>query len=170
MKTNGFILDLGGGGEGIIGKLNGRQVVAIDMREEELQEIKNDALKIVMDARNLKFLPESFDICTSFFSLMYIPESDHVKVFKEVYQVLKSNRKFLIWDVEIPEKQKGYDIFVVQLKIFLPNEEIETGYGVKWDKQQNSEYFKKLAKETGFKLINEWHKDKIFYLEMVKNV
>ncbi|AZR74275.1 hypothetical protein BBF96_13210 [Anoxybacter fermentans] len=51
------------------------------------------------------------------------------------------------------------------MKLFLPDEEIETRYGVKWDKQQNSEYFKELAKEIGFNLISEWYKDKIFYFK-----
>lgn len=34
--TEGFILDIGGGGEGIIGKLNGKKVIAIDKNENEL--------------------------------------------------------------------------------------------------------------------------------------
>ena len=34
IETNGLILDVRGGGEGIIGRLNGKQVVAIDTREE----------------------------------------------------------------------------------------------------------------------------------------
>ena len=68
--TKGFILDIGGGGEGVIGKLNGRGVVAVDTNERELQETENMALKAVMDATNLKFLPQSFDVCTSFFTLL----------------------------------------------------------------------------------------------------
>lgn|GEM_PF-1587750 len=32
------ILDLGGGGEGVIGQLRGRQVTAVDIRQEELDE------------------------------------------------------------------------------------------------------------------------------------
>src|SRR5512136_2785483 len=58
VRTDGFILDVGGGGEGIIGKLNGKQVVSIDTSEEELEETKNESLKIVMDATDLKFIPE----------------------------------------------------------------------------------------------------------------
>ena len=53
VTADSFILDLGGGGEGIVGKLNGRQVVAIDTSVEELQETKNDAWKVVMDATDL---------------------------------------------------------------------------------------------------------------------
>ncbi|MDH5201498.1 MAG: hypothetical protein OEW93_11465, partial [Candidatus Bathyarchaeota archaeon] len=53
LKAEGFILDIGGGGEGIIGKLNGRQVVSIDLSAGELEETDNESLKIVMDATDL---------------------------------------------------------------------------------------------------------------------
>ena len=37
-ESKGFILDIGGGGEGVIGRLKGKDVVAIDLRIEELEE------------------------------------------------------------------------------------------------------------------------------------
>ncbi len=168
IDTQGFILDIGGGGEGIIGKLNGKQVVAIDIKEEELLETKNEALKIVMDARKLQFLPESFDVCTAFFTFMYIKKKDHYTVFKEIKRVLKRDGRFLLWDVVIPEREEDYNIFAVHLKIKIKNEIIETGYGVKWDNTQDINHFKELAKETNFDVIKEWQKDEIFYLEMIK--
>ena len=70
IETDGFILDIGGGGQGIIDKLNGKQVIAIDVNKRELLETQNEALKVVMDATDLKFLPETFDACTYFFSFM----------------------------------------------------------------------------------------------------
>ena len=36
IETDGFTLDIGGGGEGIIGKLKGTDVIAIDTSEREL--------------------------------------------------------------------------------------------------------------------------------------
>ena len=169
IKTEGLILDIGGGGEGIIGKLNGKQVIAIDTSERELRETQNEALKVVMDATDLKFLPESFDICTAFFSLMYMPNDKHLKVFREAYRVLKNHGKLLVWDVRIPEKHGDYIAFMVRLKVRLPNEEIEAGYGVKWN-TQDIEYFKELAEKTEFKVISEWSKGEVFYLEMSKNL
>lgn len=169
IETDGLILDIGGGGQGIIGMLNGKQVIAIDTSERELRETRNEALKVVMDATDLKFLSESFDVCTSFFSLMYIPKDEHLKVFREAYRVLKNYGKFLVWDVRIPEKCGDYKAFMVRLKVRLSNEEIEAGYGVRW-KQQNIEYFKELAQKTKYKIINEWRKGEIFYLEMLKKV
>ena len=167
IEIDGFILDIGGGGEGIIGKLNGNQVVAIDTNERELEETENEALKVVMDATDLKFLPESFSVCTSFFSLMYIPKNKHLKVFKEIHRVLKDDGKFLVWDAKIPSRIGNYKAFMVRLKIRLPREEIEAGYGVKWQ-SQDAEYFKKLAKKTKFEVVNEWVRGGIFRLEMSK--
>jgi len=168
IEASGFILDIGGGGEGIIGRLNGRQVVAIDIKEEELKETETEALKIVMDARDLKFLPGSFEVCTAFFSFMYIPKEDHLKVFREVYRILKEGGRFLIWDVTIPEPLGDYEVFVVHLKVRLPGGEVATGYGVRWDKTQDLSHFKALAAEVGFEPVREWVKGEIFHLELVK--
>jgi SAM-dependent methyltransferase len=167
IEMEGLILDIGGGGQGIICKLNGRQVIAVDTSERELRETQNEALKVRMDATDLKFLPEAFDVCTSFFSLMYIPNDKHLKVFREVYRVLKNYGKFLVWDARIPEKHGDYKAFMIRLKVRLPNEEIEAGYGVGW-KPQNIEYFKELAQKTKFEIISEWSEGEIFHLEMSK--
>jgi len=167
LEADGLILEIGGGGEGIIGKLNGKQVVAVDTSERELLETQNEALKVVMDATDLKFLPESFEVCTSFFSLMYIPKGDHLKVFKEVHRVLKKDGKFLVWDVSIPDERRDYKAFIVRLRVRLPNEETEAGYGVKWQ-MQNIEHFKELARKTKFRITSEWSKGEIFHLEMAK--
>lgn len=167
LETKGFILDIGGGGEGIIGKLNGEQVVAIDTSERELAETRNEALKVVMNAADLKFLPDSFDICTAFFSLMYIPKSKHSKVFEEAHRVLKDNGQFLVWDVEIPRTEKEYGQLIVPLKVQLPHETVETGYGVKWQ-TQDINHFKELAKEHKFKVVDEWSKGVTLHLKMLK--
>lgn len=168
LETDGLILDIGGGGEGIIGKLNGRQVVAIDVSEKELEETQNEALKVVMDATDLKFLPNSFDVCTSFFAFMYIPKKKHLKVFEEAYRVLQNKGRFLIWDVRIPKLDERHNKFVVPLKLQLPNEKVETGYGVKLQ-TQDIEHFKKLAQKTKIKITQEWSKDETFHLLLCKN-
>ena len=167
IETDGLILDIGGGGEGIIGKLNGKQVISIDVSRKELEETPNEALKIVMDATDLKFLSESFDVCTAFFTLMYIPKNQHLKVFKEVHRVLKNSGRFLIWDVKIRERNKQYSVFMVPLRVKLSSEDIETGYGVK-SKTEDIGYFKELAQKTKFRIAKEWSKNDIFHLELSK--
>ena len=167
LETDGFILDIGGGGEGIIGKLKGKDVIAIDTDEGELTETQNEALKVVMNATELKFLPKSFHMCTAFFSLMYMPKSQHSRVFQEVHRVLKDKGRFLIWDVRIPNAEGNFEQFIVPLKIKIAEEIIETGYGVKWQ-VQDIEHFKQLAQETGFTILEEWSRDEIFHLDLRK--
>lgn len=158
------ILDIGGGGEGVIGLCYKDKVIAIDPRKDELEEAPDGPLKVVMDARELSFLDHSFDAVTSFFTLMYIENSEHRKVFSEVYRVLKKNGEFILWDSTIAKYDGGIkDIFVIELQISTPVKEIKTGYGVsRKEKKQNMEYFIKLGESIGFKVIKEEKDDQIF--------
>ena len=167
IKTDGFILDIGGGGEGIIGKLNGTQVAAIDKRPQELEETHNDALKIVMDATELKFLDNTFTAATAFYTMMYIPNHQKPKVLAETHRVLKPGARLHIWDATIPEKSGDKKHFVIPLKIVMPDETIETGYGTHL-KKQNAQTLRELAEEAGFKTIKEETGEHTFYLELEK--
>ena len=93
VELSGRILDIGGGGEAIIGLLKGERVVAIDRREAELKDAPSgDYLKIIMDAKDLQFLDGTFDTATAFFTLMYISLSDHRKIFQENLSSYKKGR------------------------------------------------------------------------------
>ena len=63
-ELNGKILDIGGGGEGVIGRLYTNQVVAIDIRQDELDEAPTGFENIMMDATQLDFKYNSFDHIT----------------------------------------------------------------------------------------------------------
>jgi hypothetical protein len=69
---------------------------------------------------------------------------------------------------ENPRRHGNYRTYAIRLKIALPNEQVETGYGTIWDKAQNLEYFKQLAKKAKFKTVKEWSRGSVFYLEMCK--
>ncbi len=129
-KKSQRILDIGGGGEGIIGKLYGSSVVAIDKRADELYETSNDALKIEMDAAQMGFLDNSFDVVTIFFTLLYMPVDVKQAVLKESLRVLKAGGVLEIWDAFVPKYEQGEkDIFVADVEIVLPEETIHTQYG-----------------------------------------
>lgn len=169
-EAQGYILAIGGGGEGVIGQLKGQQVIAIDISKRELEETPAGPLKIIMDARDLKFLDNSFNTAASFFTLCYINESDHEKVFEEIFRVLVSGGRFLIWDViflkRVDEKK---DIAIVPLLVKLPNKEINTGYGVHWpEKPHDLSYYTQLAEKAGFKIATQKEKDRWFFLELIK--
>lgn len=169
--SEGFILDIGGGGEGVIGQLKGQQVIAIDISKRELEEAPPGPLKIVMDARDLKFLDETFNTATVFFTFMYIASTDHQKVFEELHRVLRPGGHLLIWDVIFPtltDKKKNRALF--WFKFILPDREIRTGYGVRRPMgEQGLGHFIDLAKKTGFEIISHKQKDRWFFLEVEKS-
>ena len=165
-----LILDIGGGGGGIIGKMKGKQVVAIDPSRRELEGTDDGPLKIVMDAGDMLFLDGAFDVVTSFFTLMYIEGSDHEKIFEEAFRVLVSGGRFLIWDVDLPQcSDEEKDIVAFYLTIKLPNREVETGYGTKWPEQrQGLPYYKEIAERVGFIASNHEESGRVFSLELQK--
>jgi ubiquinone/menaquinone biosynthesis C-methylase UbiE len=78
--------------------------------KEELEEAADGPLKIVMDAREMKFLDGSFHTATAFFSLMYLNKrEDQKKVLEETCRVLKPGGMMHIWDADLslrPETRK----------------------------------------------------------------
>lgn len=168
----GRVLDIGGGGEGIIGQVLGERVVSIDPRRDELEEASEGPLKIIMDARELKFLNHTFEGVTSFFTLMYIEKQYHQKVFEEIYRVLKNDGEFTVWDVTIPEYTGGIrDIFLVPLEIKLKHKNIRTTYGVLWKQaKQDMEYYIKLGEKIGFKVISKQEMNQIYCIKFKKKV
>ena len=170
INASGFILDIGGGGEGVIGQLKGSQVIAIDPNRRELEEAADGPLKIVMDATDLQFLDNSFEVVTSFFTLMYIKAPDQEKVFGEVYRVLGTKGRFLVWDVDLPQRMEtDKEIVAFYLKAILPDQEIETGYGTKWPKQvKDLSHYKKMAESVGFIVTAQSENERVFFLELQK--
>jgi ubiquinone/menaquinone biosynthesis C-methylase UbiE len=169
--SDGLILDLGGGGEGVIGQLMGSNVVAIDFQKEELLEAAEGPLKIVMDARELKFLDESFQIVTAFFSLMYVrKKEDQLLVFQEAWRVLIPGGTLHFWDVAISKKPKtDSKYFIVHLKYHIGGTVTETGYGMIWPEgDRGIDYYLDLAIQAGFKSCEPEWQGNTFYLRLVK--
>jgi len=170
-ETEGFILDIGGGGEGVIGRLKGKDVVAIDNRKEELEETCDGPLKIIMDARDLKFLDSSFGTATLFFSMMYMKsQEDQRKVLSEARRVLKPGGTLHIWDIDLPQRPAtDKEFYLIPLHYRVGDYEAGTGFGMSWPADNRSvEYYVHLAEETGLKLFSTERKMHIFYLVFVK--
>ena len=169
VQAEGLILDIGGGGEGVIGQLNGPQVVAIDINERELLDAPPGPLKLVMDARKLTFVPESFNTTTVFFTFMYIKGPDHETVLQQIWRVLKPGGRLLIWDVNFRNRppDKKYALFSYTAQ--LPGKEVRSGYGVSWPEGvQDLGYWVALGEKTEFKAGVKKDAGVWFHLELTK--
>ena len=166
----GLILDLGGG-EGVIGKISGERVVAIDICLEELEATSNYALKLIMDARNLMFLGNSFDTVTCFFSMMNVPKRDRGMVLAEAKRVLKPGKKMVFWEAVIPEQQpEDPPMFSIPLEIYLLNDRIiQTSYSVTWRGQDhNLDEYLELAEANGLEVEHTETCEDWFKLILIK--
>ena len=165
------VLDLGGGGEGVIGQAVQSGVIAIDRRLDELQEAATGSDKVVMDARRLGFAEASFPTLTSFFTLMYIADpADQAQVFAEAARVLRPGGILHLWEVTLPEvPPEGTDYFVVNLRYRIGGREIGTGYGMRWTEgRRDSAHYVALAEQAGLACVRSEALGYCFYLQFQK--
>jgi len=167
VEIGGRILDIGGGGEGVISRHAGKGVIAIDKLKEELEESPDVGIKIVMDATDMKFLDNTFDNATCFYSLMFMSNSTVEKCLAETYRVLKPGGRLWIWDATMP-LQAAEEVFAVQLSIALADEEISTGYGIGWNRGQSLDSICAICAKIGFKQIKSESDGAKIFLQLQK--
>lgn len=169
--SQGWVLDIGGGGEGVIGRLKGSAVVAIDLFKQELEEAPAGPLKIVMDARSLQFVDGSFQTVTVFFAFLYMQqEKDWRQVLTEIARVLQPGGCLHVWDVDLSERPAGRkDSFALPLLLRIGEERVDTAYGARWPEvPRGEEQLVQMAQQAGLRLDYSLRKANTFYLRFVR--
>lgn len=160
----GKILDIGGGGDGIIGRVYGEQVVAIDNCQEELDETPDGFEKVFMDASELTFQNESFDHVTAFYSFLFIRRDLYDAVLAEAVRVLRPGGKLHIWDCCVTTAYP--EPFFTELDVDANGTRLHPAYGVvKENAEQNAATFTTLCQKYGLRLTDARIGKENFYLQ-----
>lgn len=165
-ELTGDILDLGGGGEGVIGRIYAGQVTAIDVSREELDEAPGACRKLVMDATAMTFPDASFDHVTSFYTLMYMTQEQQRLALLETARVLRPGGMLHIWDAAFPAPYP--ESFLAELDIDAAGMPIRTTYGVIKLDGQSSDSIAALAADAGLVPAGRVEKAGHFRLRFVR--
>lgn len=144
----GSILDIGGGGEGIIGRIFGDQVIAIDNVQEELDEAPDCCEKRLMDATDLQFPNQSFDNITFFYALMYMTPETQKQTIREAARVLTKGGRCYIWDTKIDSAYP--EPFILDLEIVSDVFSLQTSYGIVKAEGQDADIILQYLQAAGF--------------------
>lgn len=166
-ELSGRILDIGGGGEGVIGRVYGMEVTAIDNSACELAEAPDNCEKLLMDACRMTFADSSFDHATAFFSLMYMSRPEQARALCETCRVLKPGGTLTLWDAVIAENAPNP--FLIDLDIDADGQWLHTTYGVgKEDAAQNAESLAQLCEAAELRVENVQQADECFVIHCRK--
>ena len=165
-ELTGSILDVGGGGEGVIGRLYGPSVTIIDHCQEELDEAPCSCPKLLMDAASLAFADASFENVTFFYSLMYMNRPVQKAALADAVRVLKPGGRLLLWDCEIACAYPAP--FLAELDVRWAQERVCTTYGIVKPDPQSMEDFLTLCRKNGLTLLKTETASGDFYLEFRK--
>jgi len=142
----GKVIDIGGGGEGVIAQAGGVGVIPIDKYISEIREARRKAPDVpwmVADATEMPYEGQCFDNATAFFSCMYMSDDVKEMVFRETQRVLKQGGEFWIWDAPMVTKSK---VFAIRLQVALhETHSIGTVYGVKTKDQSTTSICRQLV-------------------------
>ncbi|WP_245530500.1 methyltransferase domain-containing protein [Pseudothermotoga thermarum] len=154
------------GGDDVVTKFLKEQAVFITPYEELLRCADQSSLRILMSPTKLLFDASCFDRVFCFFCFFYLPK--YQAIFENANKVLKRWGILHIWDVEIPKKFGNYSFFVVPTLVDTGIELVKMVHITRWKREQDILYLKKIARETGFKVLEEQKFDKVFYLKLTK--
>ena len=170
LPAEGRLIDIGGGGEGLVSRIGEARVCAVEINMNKIREAQihgSGPQWILCDGRTLCFQNEAFDTATMWFSLDYMTDwKTKQAVLLEVHRTLKPAGTISIVSSRITCIE---DRFVLNLVYFLPDGTVgKTGYGVRGNQGQTAERTSKLLRNLGFRLTKTEDNEYWFHIEAVK--
>jgi len=157
-----LILDIGGGGEGLVSRIGGKRVCAMDYRLSEILEAKihePPANWLVADAKSLPFRNGSFDMVTLWFSLGYMTGwTTKECIMAQSFGALKRGGDLSIYACRVDCREER---FIFNALFILPDGTVsKVGYGVQGNQGQTIESVCTLLERVGFDDLqiedNDW--------------
>lgn len=170
IETEGVVLDIGGGGEGLVSRIGGSKVCALDIQMNEIREAQihgPPANWFVGDGQALCFKEDVFDVVTLWFSLGYMSDwSTKQYVLEEAHRVLRKDGKLSILASLIP---KNCERLIFWGHFTLPDGFVsQIGYGVRGGQDQTLERIADLLKDIRFKIQSQEDNDAWFRIQATK--
>ncbi|MHA2142074.1 MAG: class I SAM-dependent methyltransferase [Candidatus Thorarchaeota archaeon] len=152
LHSKGRIIDIGGGGEGLVSKIGGSRVCAVDIDMNKIREAQIHDLEsqwILADGRVLAIKPESFDAATLWFSLGFIRDwSAKEQVVDEIFRVLKPNGLISILGATIDCAEEK---FILRGQFSFPDGSVsQMSYGLAGQQNQTIETVNEALRQANF--------------------
>ncbi|MFX1367135.1 MAG: class I SAM-dependent methyltransferase [Promethearchaeota archaeon] len=170
IEQAGKILDLGAGGEGLVSRLEGRRVFAVDIELQKIYEARiypTESQWILADARKLCFRDSTFDVATFWFSLGYFSDVYSKKAaLQEVHRSLKRRGFLSILAAKITCSE---DRLVFKTLLSFPSGIVsKIAYGLRGNQNQDVETILQLVKDVGYQVTQSKEYEYWFRIEALK--
>ena len=170
LPREGVILDIGGGGEGLVSRIETSRVCAVDINLYKIRDARiygQVSQWILSDGRMLSVKDAMFEVATLWFALGYVRGwASKAQVVSEVARVLKKSGYISILGAKIicPEAR-----YVLRAHLHFPDGTVsQMSYGMGGGQDQSIETVTKLLRETGYGEITCEDNDHWFSIEATK--
>jgi ubiquinone/menaquinone biosynthesis C-methylase UbiE len=170
LPREGLIIDIGGGGEGLVSRIETTRVCAVDINLDKIREAMihgHVSQWILSDGRMLSVKDERFSAATLWFSLGYVRDwASKTQVMSEVARVLKQSGHISILGAKIVCSEAR---FVLRTHLHFPDGSVsQMSYGMGGGQKQDIETVAKLLQETGYSDITCEDNEHWFRIEAEK--
>ena len=170
LPREGLIIDIGGGGEGLVSQIETSRVCAVDINLNKIREALihgHVSQWILSDGRRLSIKDESFSVATIWFSLGYVRDwASKAQVLSEAARVLEHSGHISILGAKISCSEPK---FVLRAHFHFPDGSVsQMSYGMSGGQKQDSQTVFKLLQELDYSDISCRDNEHWFRIEAKK--